>query len=117
MPRCRDVPEASAADPRTLPFGGLPDVPRDRDPCGWSQARDGSLRQVSGRVSPAATVALPAAACALGMSHAEAAGLAARGAFPCSVVESGEGYRVPVAALVAILGAGRPGGRPQRLRA
>jgi hypothetical protein len=109
-----DLTEASDADPRLSSSGDRSDGPRDRSPCAWSQAHDASLRQVTGRTAPAATVALPTAACALGMSHSEAAGLAARGAFPCSVVESGQGYRVPIAALMAVLGTRRLGGRPQR---
>lgn len=111
MPRCRDLPEAAGAHPRSSSPGHLPGGPPDHSPCAWSQAHDASLRQVSGRAAPGSTVALPAAACALGMSYDEAAGLAVRGAFPCSIVESGAGYRVPVAALMAILG-----GRPQRPR-
>jgi hypothetical protein len=115
IPACHgDLPEASDAGPQPSSSGDRSDGPRDRGLCAWSQARDASLRQITGRATPAATVALPAAACALGMSHSEAAGLAARGAFPCSVVESGQGYRVPIAALMAVLGTRRLGGRPQR---
>jgi len=56
------------------------------------------------RASPPATVALATAARALGISPHDACDLAERGEFPCQVVKSGGGYRVPFAALLGLLG-------------
>ena len=53
--------------------------------------------------TPPATVALATAARALGISPQDACDLAERGEFPCPVVESGDGYRVPFAALLKLL--------------
>ncbi|HEY1619741.1 MAG TPA: hypothetical protein VGG25_19120 [Streptosporangiaceae bacterium] len=83
--------------------------------CRWPDVRDPSLRQVGGRIAPAATVGLLAAAWALGISPDQAGGLAACGAFPATVVETAEGYRVPTTALSQVLGSA-PGHRPGRRR-
>jgi hypothetical protein len=65
------------------------------------------LRQQRGGVPPlAATVGLMTAARVLGINPDDADGLARRGEFPCSVIETGEGYRVPFAALLRALGSG-----------
>jgi hypothetical protein len=65
------------------------------------------LRQQRGGDPPStATVGLMTAARALGISPDDADGLARRGEFPCSVIETGEGYRVLFAALLLALGSG-----------
>lgn len=82
-------------------------------PAPWRARPDAALRQPRGRMAPAATVGLMIAACALGIVPGHARGLAESGAFPCSVIETREGYRVPFDALIRVLrrrplpGAGR----------
>ncbi len=70
-------------------------------------ARPGApRRQFRGGGAPAATVGLPTAARVLGISPDDADGLALRGEFPCSVIQTAEGYRVPFAALLRVLRSG-----------
>jgi hypothetical protein len=71
-------------------------------PVPWEPLR----RQRGGDPPSATTVGLTTAARALGISPDDADGLARRGEFPCSVIETGEGYRVPFAALLRALGSG-----------
>jgi hypothetical protein len=68
--------------------------------------REPPRRQRGDHPAPTATVGLLTAARALGISPDDAVGLARRGEFPCSVIETGEGYRVPFAALLRVLGSG-----------
>lgn len=51
----------------------------------------------------ATTVRLATAAHALGICQAAARDLAERGEFPCTVIKTSDGYRVPFAALLRIL--------------
>jgi hypothetical protein len=53
--------------------------------------------------APGATVSLQTAAHALSISPADAQRLAEAGAFPCDVVRSGGGYRIPFRALLHVL--------------
>lgn len=69
----------------------------------------------------AATVGLATAAHALGFSLATARTLAEHDVFPCSVIRTMDGYRVPFAALVRVLRSARadcaepaPGCSPER---
>ena len=71
----------------------------------WPVRRDPDQRPTVHLV-PAATVSLMTAARALGISPDEASELAARGEFPCNVIEVGEVYRVPFAALLRVLDSG-----------
>jgi hypothetical protein len=71
-------------------------------PVHWEPLR----QQRGGDPPPAATVGLTTAARALGISPKDADSLARRGEFPCIVIETGEGYRVPFAALLRALGSG-----------
>ncbi len=71
--------------------------------CSWPDVRDPSVRQAGGRIAWAATVGLPAAARTLGISPEQAGGLAVCGAFPCAVIETSCGLRVPTAALSQVL--------------
>ncbi|MBO2447154.1 helix-turn-helix domain-containing protein [Actinomadura barringtoniae] len=50
------------------------------------------------------------AARALGLSRTYAYDLAKRGEFPCRIIRIGTCYRVPTAALLALLEANTPGG-------
>jgi hypothetical protein len=72
----------------------------------WPARQDSLLRQPRGRPAPAATVGLMTAARALGIRPDQAPGLARRGEFPCTVIETSDGYRVSFAALLRILGSG-----------
>jgi hypothetical protein len=72
----------------------------------WSAIPDPSLQQPGGRSAPAATVCLMTAARTLGISPDGACNLAGRDAFPCNVVDTSEGYRVSIAALLQVLGSG-----------
>jgi hypothetical protein len=57
-------------------------------------------------VESAVTIGLMTAARVLGISSDEASDLAGRGEFPCNVIETGDGYRVPFAALLRVLDLG-----------
>lgn len=87
---------------------GLP--PRDKTP---PAVQDPALSQPEGRSAPASTVALATAAGMLGIGPDDAVSLAAIGAFPCSVIQTREGYRVPFAALMRLLGPRRSRDAPQ----
>ncbi len=58
------------------------------------------------RVEPAATIGLMTGARVRGISSDEASDLAGRGEFPCDVIETGDGYRVPFVALLGVLDRG-----------
>jgi hypothetical protein len=75
------------------------------EPAAWPVRRDPHQRP-AGHLAPAATVSLMTAARALGISPDEASELTARGEFGCNLIEVGEGYRVPFAALLRVLGSG-----------
>ena len=62
--------------------------------------------QHGGYPGPTATVGLMTAARALGISPDDADDLARRDEFPCSVIQTGEGYRVLFAALLRALNSG-----------
>jgi hypothetical protein len=80
---------------------------RDRDTCvrHWPVRRD-PRRLLRGHVEPTATIGLMAAARMLGISPDEASDLAGRREFPCNVIETGDCYRVPFAALLRVLDPG-----------
>lgn len=69
---------------------------RARRPC----AHDLRLPRRQHRSAPTATVSLPTAARMVGLMPDQACDLAASGAFPCSVIATVHGYRVPFAALM-----------------
>ncbi|MGK5557754.1 helix-turn-helix transcriptional regulator [Actinomadura kijaniata] len=53
-------------------------------------------------------VDIPTAARVLGLSRSYAYVLAKEGRFPCPLIRAGAAYRVPTAALLAVLGEERP---------
>jgi hypothetical protein len=61
----------------------------------------------NGPVTAATTVRLATAAHVLGISPASAQELAEREEFPCNVIWTSDGYRVPFAALLRVLRSGR----------
>src|SRR5205823_2487875 len=72
------------------------------------------LAATSGLIAPAtprasgtcATVSVITDARVLGIASGEARNLARRGAFPCDVIETGKGYRVPFTGLLGLLRSG-----------
>ena len=69
----------------------------------WPRARDLRSSQWQDCSAPATTVSLPAAAKVLGFTPDQAHDLAARGVFPCNVITTADGYRVPFGALMHLL--------------
>jgi hypothetical protein len=75
----------------------------------WRSVRDLRLPRGEDRSVPAVTVSLSTAARMLGLPPEQARNLAAREAFPCSVIATVDGYRVPFAALMHLLKSRRSG--------
>jgi hypothetical protein len=74
------------------------------EPCArWPRTPDASFRQWQGRLASTTTVGLLTAARVLGLGPDQARDLAARGAFPCSVITTADGYRVSFVALVHLV--------------
>lgn len=66
----------------------------------WPRVPDPSSRLWRGRLASGTTVSPRTAARVLGLAPDQALDLAAHGMFPCKVITTSDGYRVPFGALV-----------------